>query len=199
MIPTSLRPYVLLSYPVHRPKATLALSKSNYLRYTNNTLYDKGPNDLYFAAFCAVAFTILREVVLRGLLKPFANYWLVSARRAKTRKSASVSNGSGKGSPTGKGEARETKKERRQREHTALRFAEQGWSFLYCTVFWTLGMVGPYFNLKAQSLTISQSCFEYQTHSRPNPYGQATPITYFPPSRNSITSLNSAGGSTNST
>jgi acyl-CoA-dependent ceramide synthase len=149
LIPHSLRPYVLLSYPVHRPKATLALSKSNYLRYTNNTLFDKGANDFYFAAFCAVAFTILREVVLRGLLKPFANYWLLSARRAKRRKSLSVVNGSGNGyvkgngvtSPGGKVDGRETKKERRQREHTALRFAEQGWSFLYCTVFWTLGMV----------------------------------------------------------
>lgn len=151
LVPQSLRPYVLLSYPVHRPKATLALSRSNYLRYTNNTLYDKGPNDFYFVAFCAVAFTILREVVLRGLLKPFANYWLLSARRAKRSKSGSLVNGSGNGngfskgdgvnSPGGGVEGRETKKERRQREHTALRFAEQGWSFLYCTIFWTLGMV----------------------------------------------------------
>jgi acyl-CoA-dependent ceramide synthase len=139
LIPPSLRPYVLLSYPVDRPAASLELSPANHLRYTKETLYKKGPNDVFFAAFCAIAFTALREVILRGVLKPFANYWLRSAKKAKRKRAASRANGNGVGGE--KGIIRETKREERQREHTALRFAEQGWSFLYCTVFWTLGTV----------------------------------------------------------
>lgn len=129
LIPPSLRPYLSLSYPVSRSRAATFLSKHNHLRYTTQTLYDKGPNDVYFVAFCAVAFTVLREFVLRAVMKPFASYWLASASRKARRKSPPRSSG------------KETKREARQREHTALRFAEQGWSFVYCTVFWSLGMV----------------------------------------------------------
>lgn len=142
LIPISLRPYLLLSYPVDRPAASLELSPANHLRYTKETLYGKGPNDVFFAAFCAVAFTVLREVILRGVLKPFANYWLRSAKKAKRKRASSRVNGNGVNGAGGEKETiRETKREERQREHTALRFAEQGWSFLYCTVFWTLGTV----------------------------------------------------------
>ena len=129
LIPPSLRPYLSLSYPVSRTRAALALSKHNHLRHTGQTLYDKGPNDVYFVAFCAVAFTIMREIVLRGVMKPFASYWLSSAGRKARVKS-------------GRAGKAETKREVRQREHTALRFAEQGWSVVNCTVFWSLGMVG---------------------------------------------------------
>lgn len=135
LIPPSLRPYLSLSYPVSRTRAALVLSAHNHLRHTGQTLYDKGPNDVYFVAVCAIAFTILREIVLRGVMKPFASYWLASAAR-NARAKTKANGRAGKG---------ETKREIRQREHTALRFAEQGWSFVYCTVFWTLGMVGPYF------------------------------------------------------
>lgn len=142
-IPPSLRPYILLSYPVSRPAATLQLSKVNHLRYTNDILYTKGLHDIFFSAFCAIAFTVLREVMLRAVLKPFANWWLRSNGRAKRKRALSRAhaNGNGNGALAEKGIAGETKREARQREHTALRFAEQGWSFLYCTVFWTLGMV----------------------------------------------------------
>ena len=34
-----------------------------------------------------------------------------------------------------------TKLARRKLEHTVTRFAEQSWSFAYCSVFWTLGVV----------------------------------------------------------
>jgi acyl-CoA-dependent ceramide synthase len=129
LIPPSLRPYLSLSYPVSRTRAALTLSSQNHLRHSTQTLYDKGPNDIYFVAFCAVTFTLLREFVLRAVMKPFASYWLASTSRKARKKS-----------PTKSG-TKETKRELRQREHTALRFAEQGWSFVYCTFFWSLGMV----------------------------------------------------------
>ena len=142
LIPPSLRPYISLSYPVLRPAATLQLSKLNHLRYTNEVLFTKGTNDFLFAGFCAVAFTVLREVMLRGVMRPFANWWLRSAGRAKRKRALGRANSNGNSNGNGvKGMIGEPKREARQREHTALRFAEQGWSFLYCTVFWTLGMV----------------------------------------------------------
>lgn len=183
-IPPSLRPYVLLSYPVHRPAATLELSKANHLRYTNEVLYTKGPNDIFFAAFCAVAFTVLREVILRGVLKPFANWWLRSAKKAKRKRALSRANGIGNGNgASDKGAVGETKREARQREHTALRFAEQGWSFLYCTVFWTLGTVSNHSEfLCCILLTLDrQSFFEFQTLFHPKRYGQDTHIPSYLP------------------
>lgn len=140
LIPPSLRPYLSLSYPVSRTRAAMALSTHNHLRLSGQTLYDKGTNDVYFVAFCAVAFTVLREITLRGLMKPFANWWLASASSKARRRS-----------PTKSG-TRETKRELRQRDHTALRFAEQGWSFLYCTVFWTLGTVSPVLVVTRQTI-----------------------------------------------
>jgi len=77
--------------------------------------------------------------MLRGVMKPFANWWLRSAARAKRKRALGRAKANGNGAA--KDTIGETKREARQREHTALRFAEQGWSFLYCTVFWTLGMV----------------------------------------------------------
>jgi acyl-CoA-dependent ceramide synthase len=151
LIPPSLRPYISLSYPVLRPAATLQLSKLNHLRYTNEVLFTKGTNDFLFAGFCAVAFTVLREVMLRGVMKPFANWWLRSAGRAKRKRALSRAAANGNGNVNGngveKGTIGETKREARQREHVALRFAEQGWSFMYCTVFWTIGMVSAFFQL----------------------------------------------------
>ena len=81
--------------------------------------------------------------MLRGFMKPFANWWLRSAKKAKRKRALGRANGNGNGNGNGleKGTGAETKREARQRDHTALRFAEQGWSFLYCTIFWTLGMV----------------------------------------------------------
>lgn len=146
LIPISLRPYLSLSYPVSPSRAAYAISPHDHLRNTNQTLYDKGWDDVYFVAFWAVAFTILREIVLRGIMKPFASYWLSSsAKKAKLKRAKAKTNGlngSGGGSGT-LSPRRETKREIRQREHTALRFAEQGWSFVYCTIFWSLGMVSP--------------------------------------------------------
>jgi acyl-CoA-dependent ceramide synthase len=34
-------------------------------------------------------------------------------------------------------------KEEWRRERSVLRFAEQGWAFLYYTVYWSLGLVSP--------------------------------------------------------
>ncbi|KIR37523.1 acyl-CoA-dependent ceramide synthase [Cryptococcus deuterogattii 99/473] len=43
--------------------------------------------------------------------------------------------------PKIKGQEREYAKARKKREHIVTRFAEQGWSWLYCSVYWTFGVI----------------------------------------------------------
>jgi len=119
LIPNALHPFLLLSYPVSSAPAFVS-PFGRFQPTLSPTLYDKGPQDLYFIVFCAMAFTVLREVVVRCLLRSFAWSWLNSSGKKRDRIS---------------------RRQWRLRDHTATRFAEQGWSFCYCAVFWTLGMV----------------------------------------------------------
>ena len=137
LIPSSLQPFLLISYPV--PSSLLISTRRNR---PHEILYDRGPHDVYFVLFIAVAFTLAREILIRGVFKPFARSWLDNTPSKRKR----VANGRGDAAAKN-GDARASvktvsKKEDRHRDHTALRFAEQAWSFLYCSVFWTLGMVG---------------------------------------------------------
>jgi acyl-CoA-dependent ceramide synthase len=118
VIPPYLRPFVLLSYPVPPPRRLLSFSSPT------ETLYGQGPEDLCFAAFAAIAFTVLREISLRYILSTIARLWLGSGHE-------------------GLKDERARRRARRRMRHVITRFAEQGWSFLYCTVFWTIGMVRP--------------------------------------------------------
>ena len=131
ILPEALHPFISLSYPIppspfsippfHSSTSSSSFFNSSY----PSTLYDKGPKDLYFLLFCALGFTILREITIRYVLSTFARRWLISSRRK---------DGQGQSGSMGKAE-------KRNMEHIVLRFAEQGWSFLYCAVFWSLGVV----------------------------------------------------------
>ncbi|WVO21824.1 uncharacterized protein IAS62_003138 [Cryptococcus decagattii] len=111
-VPESLRPFV--TCPI--PSPTLSPTRPA------QTLYDKGPQDAYFVVFWAIAFTVLREVCMKGLFSPFMRICLRSP-------------------PKIKGQEREYAKARKKREHIVTRFAEQGWSWLYCSVYWTFGVI----------------------------------------------------------
>jgi hypothetical protein len=124
---------------------------------SGSTLYDKGIQDIYFVAFWAIAFTLLREGLIRFGFKPFADWWLMSkaaasskSRAARAKRKGELANGKLNGNGNGTAMAvangvekpyKESRAERKRRNHASLRFAEQGWSLTYCTVFWTLGMV----------------------------------------------------------
>ena len=124
LIPSALQPFFLLSYPVSSYPAFLSTLKP--FRPAGPTiLYDKGSQDFCFVAFCVFTFTILREVVVRWVLWTFAWSWLSWTEQKGERISG---------------------RQLRVRQHKATRFAEQGWSFCYCSVFWTLGMVGGHFS-----------------------------------------------------
>jgi acyl-CoA-dependent ceramide synthase len=129
-LPPALVPFVSLSYPIAATGTFHAPSGNHTHDARAVTLYDKGPLDAYFVLTCAVFFTILREVVVRCMFRSFARSWLRSnAERARLKE--------------GK-RRRESKSERRAREHVVTRFSEQGWSFIYCTLFWSLGMVSTF-------------------------------------------------------
>ncbi|GFZ46296.1 hypothetical protein JCM24511_04543 [Saitozyma sp. JCM 24511] len=128
-LPPSLRPFFLLSYPVPPSASRRLLSPA---LGPAPTLYGKGPEDVYFTISCALGFTILREICVRYILRWFALLWLGPVDRA---------NGSGKGKGRTIKDERERRRLKRKRQHVVTRFAEQGWSFLYCSVFWSMGML----------------------------------------------------------
>jgi acyl-CoA-dependent ceramide synthase len=109
---------MLISYPIRNPLRVASTPPQAQAQ----TLYGKGPADALFVLFCALAFTVTRELVMRYVLGSFAR-WYLARNHAKD-------------APGWK-----SKKERRRREHIVVRFAEQGWSFLYCTCSWSLGTV----------------------------------------------------------
>lgn len=131
LLPTALHPFVSLSYPVAPSQSSLPKLRIPTTRIREPPLpqlYGQGPKDVYFVAFCALAFTVLREICIRYVLSAFAEKWLERARRKEYERKGEKVRGL-------------TKLERRKMEHTTTRFAEQGWSFIYCTLFWSLGGV----------------------------------------------------------
>lgn len=126
-IPPSLQPFITLSYAIIPTRHFSFLKSHGHGHsYSQPILYEKGPKDIYFVAFCAVGFTVLRQVMMTCVFQPFAGWELEREARLK-----------------GGGEAgkRASKRERRRRDHIILRFSEQSWSCFYCTVSWILGLV----------------------------------------------------------
>lgn len=160
-IPPALQPFIGLSYPVPIPEDADS--------YYEATYYNKGPNDLLFIATWVVLLASFRELLMRFFFMPIARWRFESLAQAKqgARSARQKANGhtvSEKlaASPTKTTPApvrqrrtspskpakpvkswTETKKSRdaKLRERNVLRFAEQGWSLAYYTVFWALGMV----------------------------------------------------------
>lgn len=142
LLPPSLESIMLLSYPVRPIRQPIPSSSAS----ASPTLYGKGPADALFVLFCALAFTIAREIIMRYVLATSVRWYL-------SRQSTPP--------PGVKG-----KKERKRREHVVQRFAEQGWSFLYCTCSWSLGTVSLDFK-RVQS--VSSSLTQYILSLLPSP------------------------------
>ncbi|WVQ78142.1 hypothetical protein IAT38_000223 [Cryptococcus sp. DSM 104549] len=120
-LPPSLHPFILLSYPIPPSDSHAHLFAPPPT--PPPTLYGKGPADFAFVAFWAVAFTLAREFTMARVFAPFVRWYLG-------------------GGPAGvKGMEREEKREAKAREHVVTRFSEQAWSWLYCTISWSIGML----------------------------------------------------------
>ncbi|KAK6902744.1 acyl-CoA-dependent ceramide synthase [Kwoniella mangroviensis CBS 10435] len=141
-LPSSLHPFFLLSYPIH-PKAHsfLRLASTSNHNVVGQILYDKGYKDIYYSISWAIIFTLLRSFTMNYVFQPFASYILDRNRRIELKQKKKKIKGGGAEVEV---VVEESKKEKKHKKHLVTRFSEQGWSMLYCTVFWTLGMFTLY-------------------------------------------------------
>ncbi|KAH9938321.1 longevity assurance proteins LAG1/LAC1 [Fomitopsis serialis] len=159
-LPSFLIPFVTLSYPTASPAVPDSFPDSSY--------YGTGVLDgCLIITFIAVA-AILRDIIRLWILEPFARWKLtrdlMSRRRAKSslarrEKAGAVTNGSSHAShDNANGHATHTngnghidiaddhisKRTAKKMHKSVLRFAEQGWDFIYFSFVWGLGLYVHY-------------------------------------------------------
>ncbi|KAG8713562.1 sphingosine N-acyltransferase lag1 [Ceratobasidium sp. 423] len=182
-IPPVLESFVAPSYPVPTP--------ADADSYFDATYYNKGPKDLLFVATWVVLLALCREALMRGFFMPIARWRFTALARAKQNRRATKRDPPSVGEKLAKTagpEVRqrkvspaskpvkpikswtETKKSRdaKLRERKVVRFAEQGWSLAYYTVFWALGM-SIYINLPCFLLQTKHFWINYPVRFLPGP------------------------------
>ncbi|KAH9844132.1 longevity assurance proteins LAG1/LAC1 [Rhodofomes roseus] len=157
-LPSFLVPFVTLSYPAARP----AVPDDSF---PDTNYYGSGVLDGCLMITFIIVAAVLRDVARLWILEPFATWKLTrdlrSRKRANARrvqqkeKADDAANGNGHVSHDhGNGHATHTngnghvavaddhisKKEARKLHKSVLRFAEQGWSFIYYSFVWSLGL-----------------------------------------------------------
>ncbi|PFH46172.1 hypothetical protein AMATHDRAFT_8141 [Amanita thiersii Skay4041] len=134
-MPSYLVPFFYLSYPTVPPSVLDSFPHSSY--------YGTGPLDACLIVTIIAVMAILRDAFRLGLFEPFAHSLL--SRRLESRRQQKLDsklNGHHKINGNGNGHAVENpnlQKEVRQIHRSVLRFAEQGWSFVYYTTQWSYG------------------------------------------------------------
>lgn len=141
-LPSFLVPFFTLSYPTPTPAAPDSFPNSSY--------YGTGLLDFCFIITCIVVMAVLRDAVRLLIFEPLAKWKLTRDLQSKKRlehAATTKANGEAKtnGSVKGNGRATSvgaiTKRERRLLHRSVLRFAEQGWVFIYYTCEWIFGLV----------------------------------------------------------
>ncbi|KAH7105402.1 longevity assurance proteins LAG1/LAC1 [Auriculariales sp. MPI-PUGE-AT-0066] len=118
-LPSQAVPFFSLSYPLPTPVQPDSFPEASY--------YGVGPLDLCVVLSCVVALGAVRDASRLLILEPFARWYLSSddsglrEQGVKTEKSANS--------------ARKPSQREILRERSVLRFAEQGYQFLYFLVF----------------------------------------------------------------
>lgn len=149
-LPSFAIPFFTLSYPTDTPAAPDSFPDSNY--------YNTGALDCCYIITIIAVFAVLRDVLRIYVLEPFADWKLRRDLRLEHAKTAELANGKANGGPrpkangngiangNGNGHAATqelvlTRGEKRRLRRSVLRFAEQGWSFIYYTVQFAYGSV----------------------------------------------------------
>ncbi|KZT29309.1 longevity assurance proteins LAG1/LAC1 [Neolentinus lepideus HHB14362 ss-1] len=169
-IPSFLVPFFTLSYPTERPVDPDSFPTSFY--------YKTGPLDACFIITCIAVMAVVRDAVRLGVFEPFARWKLTRGKHVAPEKAVLKSekqslNGNGvheKGngamqtvnvqdvtqlsSPSFKS------KEERRIHRSVLRFAEQGYSFVYYGFSWCFGMY-VHMNLGTQVLNPTHVWLNY--------------------------------------
>lgn len=146
-LPSFLTPFVTLSYPTDPPAVPDSFNNSPY--------YDAGLLDGCFIITCIAVMAVLRDALRLGVFEPFARWYLTrellkskalqnghaSRDEKKNVGSSPKANGAGNGVVQGPESVVITRKEARLLNRSVMRFAEQGWSFVYYTLQWLYGLV----------------------------------------------------------
>lgn len=143
-LPSFVTPFISLSYPTDRPAAPDSFHNSRY--------YGRGVLDGCLIITCIAVMAVLRDALRLGVFEPFARWYLTRRLRRQKALQNRRANGNGKaaassspktnGSANGHGNGLAiTRQEARQLHRSMLRFAEQGWSFVYYTCQWSFGLV----------------------------------------------------------
>lgn len=145
-LPSFLVPFFTLSYPTPPPAAPDSFPNSSY--------YGTGLLDFCFIITCIAVMAVLRDAARLLVFEPLAKWKLTRDLQRKKRldhAAATKANGGANGEAQSTGSAKEsgratsvgafTKRERRMLHRSVLRFAEQGWVFIYYTCQWIFGLV----------------------------------------------------------
>ncbi|PPQ71774.1 hypothetical protein CVT26_007608 [Gymnopilus dilepis] len=151
-----LEPFYTLQNPTDAPAKTDSFHDSAY--------YDVATADICLVITYIAIMAVLRDVLRLWVFEPFAKWKLtkdLNRRRQRKAALAKATNGSaishvangnhlanGKshsnGAANGNALPPPTRKELRQLNHRVIRFAEQGWSFVYYTAQWAFGLYVHY-------------------------------------------------------
>ncbi|KAF8627195.1 hypothetical protein AX15_004513 [Amanita polypyramis BW_CC] len=151
-VPSYLIPFFVLSYPTDPPINPDSFKHSSY--------YGTGLLDLCLVITIIAIMAFLRDAFRLWLFEPFAQFLLASRlERRRRRRSETKINGNAKPIANGNGHPNDNpslQKELRQMHRSVIRFAEQGWSFVYYT---TQSIIGLYVNLHLPTNLLDANSF----------------------------------------
>jgi hypothetical protein len=141
-----LTPFYTLQYPAATPPNPDSFHDSHY--------YNVGQLDICIIISCIAVMAILRDAFRLGVFEPLARWKLFRDLAKKQKLKVDTANGktngatnghvaNGNGHSNGNAVKTPTARELRQLNRKVLRFAEQGWSFIYYSIQWSYGLVCP--------------------------------------------------------
>ncbi|TFY74866.1 hypothetical protein EWM64_g9148 [Hericium alpestre] len=132
-LPPFLIPFVSLSYPVETPAHPDCFPDASY--------YDLGYFDLCIMVSCVALLAVLRDSARLAIFEPFASWMLTRDWRIRQGQKQLTNGHTGeKGTMTPPEEPQMGPAEARRIHRSVLRFAEQGWQFMYCAAQWAFGL-----------------------------------------------------------
>lgn len=138
-LPAFLVPFFTLSYPATPPAVPDSFVNSGY--------YTTGLLDGCIIVTCIAIMAVLRDVFRVFVMEPFAHWFLTRRLNSDAYESLATSptdklaNGNGQALINEKSDVlRKRRREERHIRRSVLRFAEQGWSFVYYSLQWSYGL-----------------------------------------------------------
>ncbi|KIM46236.1 hypothetical protein M413DRAFT_308209 [Hebeloma cylindrosporum] len=165
-----LTPFYTLQYPAATPPNPDSFHDSHY--------YNVGQLDICIIISCIAVMAILRDAFRLGVFEPLARWKLFRDLAKKQKRKVGAANGKANGAPNGhvangnghtangnghsniNSVTTPTPRELRQLNRKVLRFAEQGWSFVYYTIQWSYGLY-VHFHLPTRILNPTDLWLEY--------------------------------------